>query len=260
MMNFVFIVLTSMIAFSKDLRFSDRKLFVPIKWEMIDPINPNLGLKPTFLRFTKPVYRFDNITLFSLEAVSSKGSASDYREFKILPRKSQGRQTVEIQLQDRSLLTVEFSVSQEENLPLSYDFKPEKIPNSEENNEKVYTDMLVMKAVLLGKNLFGFDKKNTKISYNCESREVTAFLQSHLVGHEFSVIQVKVKNVGKTTFNFVPQKVSLKNRDYSKTELKHFESELLASKKEVTVTIVLDNKARPESLEICKLGLQLKRS
>lgn len=260
MMNFILIVLTSMSAFSKDLRFSDRKLFVPIKWEMIDPINPSLGLKPTFLRFTKPVYRFDNITLFSLQAVSSRGSSSDYREFKILPRKSQGTQTVEIQLQDRSLLTVEFSISQEESLPLSYDFKPEKIPSASDNDKKVFTDMLVMKAVLLGKNLFGFEKKNTKRSYNCESREVIASLQSHLVGHEFSIIQVKVKNVGKATFNFVPQKVFLKNRDFSKTELKHFESELLAPKKEVTVTIVLDNKARPESLEICKLGVQLKRS
>lgn len=245
---------------AKDLRFGSKTLNVAIRWEMIDPMNPSQGLKPTYLRFTKPVYRFDNITLFSLEAVKSKNGSSDFREFKVLPRKSTGNQVVEIQLQDRTLVSVYFYISKEDSIPLSYDFKPEKIPDLNEGNEKVYTDVVVMKSVLLGHNLYGFEKKNESIKLNCENRNLRAETVRILEGHGFKVVQVKVSNLSKKeVFEFLPENVGFEKRDFSKSELKHFEKEQLFSEKSTIVTFIVDQVASVNSLKICKIGLQLKK-
>lgn len=260
-MNLILLLSLCLGAYAKDLRFGSKTLKVSVRWEMIDPMNPSLGLKPTYLRFTKPVYRFDNITLFSLEAVKSRNGSSDFREFKILPRKSLGHQTVEIQLQDRTLVTVDFSVSREESTPLSYDFKPEKIPDLNDSSERVYTDVVIMKSILLGHNLYGFEKKSEKANLACGDRNVKVEVSSHLEGHGFKIFQVKVFNLSKKdSYSFIPESVGFEKRDFSKSELKHFEKEALLPQKNAIVTIVVDIGANINFLKICKIGSQLKKS
>lgn len=263
MMSFFLSLIMIFSADAKDLRFGGRKLFVPVKWEMIDPLNPSIGLKPTYLRFSKPVYRFDNITLFSLEAVSSKRGGADYREFKIHPRKTTGSQTVEIQLQDRTLVSVEFSVTKEDSIPLSYDFKPEKIPfvGEENQGEKIYTDVLVMKSVLLRKTLHGFDKKSVHTPIRCHNSYVKATILSHYEGHGLKILQIQVLNLDKkNSLEFNVKNVFFEKRNFSKTELKHFENEKIEPKKSTVVTFVVDSTAQISSLNICKIGTQLTKS
>lgn len=260
MINLLAVLFLTISAEAKDLRFGSKTLNVPIRWEMIDPMNPSQGLKPTYLRFTKPVYRFDNITLFSLEAVKSKNGFSDFREFKILPRKVSGNQVVEIQLQDRTLVSVYFYISKEDSIPLSYDFKPEKIPDLNDNNEKVYTDIVVMKSALLSHNLYGFEKKTEAIKLNCESRNLKVEILRSLIGHGFKLVQIKVSNFSKKdNFEFLPENIGFEKRDFSKSELIHFEKEKLFPQKSTIVTFVADENASIRSLKICKLGSQLRK-
>ncbi len=231
---------------------------ISIKWEMIDPLNPRLGLRPTYLRFPKPVYRFDNATLFSIEAAKGKNGQADFRELKIHPRRTKGSQQVEIVLQDRSIIRAKFTISKDDGLALSYDFRPEKIPNlNSKGDEKFVSELDVMKSILLGQIPFGMKERKIGSRLNCSGRGVSATILRSIEGLGYKVFQVKLLNSSKSDFKLFPHRIYFTRRDLSKPELKHLESEVLKSKGSSVITILGDPGSSIWRAKLCDQNSQL---
>ncbi|MBY0316356.1 MAG: hypothetical protein K2Q26_12590 [Bdellovibrionales bacterium] len=246
------------LAFAKDVFFGSGTAKVPIKWEMIDPLNPKLGLRPTYLRFPKPVYRFDNVTLFSVEAAKGQNGQADFRELKIYPRKTAGNQQVEIVLQDRAVIRVHLTISIDDGVPLSYDFRPEKIPSLDSSNdEKAISELDVMKMILSGKTPFGMKEKKMDSRLNCKGRGLSARVLRSIAGMGYNVFQVKISNSSQDSFKIQPHRIYFSGRDLAKSELKHVESETLSGKESIILTILGDQSASIWNASLCDLGSQL---
>lgn len=246
------------LASAKDLFFGGSSIKVSIKWDMIDPLNPKLGLKPTYLRFPKPVYRFDNVTLFSVEAAKGQNGQADFRELKIYPRKTVGTQQVEIVLQDRTVIRASLSISKDDEIALSYDFRPEKIPSLDApNDEKAISELDVIKMILLGHTPFGMSEKKLDSRLICKGRGVSARVLRSIEGMDFKVFQVKISNSSQETLKILPSRIYFSGRDLAKPELKHIESEILSAKGSVVLTILGDQGASIWKASLCDLGSQI---
>ncbi|MAV90482.1 MAG: hypothetical protein CL676_03610 [Bdellovibrionaceae bacterium] len=246
------------LAQAKDVYFGNGVSNISIKWEMIDPLNPKLGLRPTYLRFPKPVYRFDNATLFSIEAAKGRNGQADFRELKIYPRRVKGSQQVEIVLQDRSIIRARFTISKDDGLALSYDFRPEKIPNLEsKHDEKFISELDVMKSILLGQIPFGMKERKIGSRLNCRERGVSATILRSIEGLGYKVYQVRLANSSKNDFKLLPHRIYFLRRNLSKPELKHLESEILKSKGSTIITILGDPSSSIWRAKLCDQNSQL---
>ena len=234
---------------------------VDIKWEQIDPSRPSLGLKPTHLRFPKPVYRFDNVTLFRVQAARSKSGQSDYRELKIYPRKSHGEQQVEIVLQDRSVIKVLFQISKSKGVARSYDFKPERV-GAKKRPRKVLSsnssgEMGIMRAILQGQNVSGMSLKSLNNWVRCRGRGLSARVFKIYKGKGFKAFKVRIKNTSSwKTFKINPHEIRFTKRDISKPVLKHIDTEILKPKKSLVLTMLGDVSTSIWKSRICDVGKQ----
>lgn len=254
---FLSVILPS-IASAKDVFFGGGVVKVLVKWEMIDPLNPKLGLRPTYLRFPKPVYRFDNVTLFSVEAAKGQNGQADFRELKMYPRKSAGSQQVEVILQDRTVIRAHLTISKEDGVALSYDFRPEKIPSPDASrDEKVISELDVMKMILSGQTPFGMKEKKMNSSLNCKGRALSAKVIRAIEGLDFKVFQLRISNSTQEIFKILPNRVHFTVRDLAKPELKHVESETIPKNGAVILTILGDQSASISSAGLCEIGSQL---
>ena len=109
---------------------------IKIRWEMLDPAYPAKGLKPTYLRFPKPVHRLDNASLFAVRPARVRNGNPDYRELVIYPRKVSGDSLVEIVLKDRTVIKVQMKISKQNHIPLSYNFRPQRVKDSKPLSSK----------------------------------------------------------------------------------------------------------------------------
>ena len=255
---FFALIIISSLASAKDVFFGGGTAKVSIKWEMIDPLNPKLGLRPTYLRFPKPVYRFDNVTLFSVEAAKGQNGQADFRELKVYPRKTSGDQQVEIVLQDRTVIRAYLTISKDDGVALSYDFRPEKIPSLESaNDEKAISELDVIKLILSGKMPFGMKEKKLDSRLNCKGQGISARALRCIEGMDYKVFQVKISNSSQNSYKILPHRIHLSTRDLAKPELKHIESETLAGKGSTILTILSDQYASISNASLCDLGSQL---
>lgn len=253
-----FALIFPIFADAKDVYFGSGTTSILVKWEMIDHLNPKLGLRPTYLRFPKPVYRFDNVTLFSVEAAKGKNGQADFRELKIYPRKTEGNQEVEIVLQDRTVIRANLSISKDDGLALSYDFRPEKIPSSgSPNEERAVSELDVMKTILSGHIPFGMKEKKMDSRLTCKGRSLSARSIRSIEGLGYKVFQVKISNSSQDIFKFLPHRIYLAGRDLAKPELKHLENEILVAKGSTILTILGDQDSSVWKSSLCDVGSQL---
>ena len=246
----------------KEVHFGSGQSEIKIRWEMLDPVNPEKGLKPTYLRFSKPVHRFDNASIFEVKPARVRNGSPDFREIVLYPRKSSGQRNVEIVLQDRTIIRVKIIISKQSHVPLSYDFRPQRVGKklrsfSVQTSQSGESELDIMRSVLEGRIASDVRRKNVNQLIRCKGHNLNGNLFRIYENKHFKVYQIRLRNTsGWRRFKLIPHNMYFRKRDITKPVLKHVDNEIIAARKSVILTLLGDRSTSLRGAKICDVGSQ----
>ena len=260
----ILMLLLPISALGKQVSFGEEEVTVLIRWQVTDT---GLGPDPTYLRFPRPIYRVDNVTLFDIKPAAPKGAEPDYRELEVRPRLEEGTQKVEVLLNDGSVVRLRMKISTDEGVPNSYDFEPKRAADSGATESKSgggssIVDLSVLRSVLQGEIPKGMNRRTYGMNLSCRGRDIDAVLLRTFESKAFKVYQIELTNSSsQKEYRVHEEQIVLKGRDVNRSPLIHVSPQVIVPKKKgahkAILTILTDPSMSIWRAEVCNEGTQV---